>query len=148
MASPDTQSVTRLIRAAQCDQSSAVGPLLEVYFDRLARRRLQGLPDLANYDEDLALRSFYSVYRRVRDPERPLQLAGRDDLWRLLATRTISRAIDLVRRHRPGEVPVEHNLEELLSKPGATARSPPAVAWKLSIPTTSPRNGHSGLTSR
>ena len=85
MASSDTHSVTRLIRAAQHDQASAVGPLLAVYFDRLvqlARKRLQDLPGMANYDEDLALRSFYSVYRRVRDPERPLQLTGRDDLWR------------------------------------------------------------------
>ena len=119
MASPDTQSVTRLIRAAQSDRPSAVGPLLAVYFDRLvqlARKRLQNLPGLANYDEDLALRSFYSVYRRVRDPERPLELTGRDDLWRLLAVRTISRAIDLIRRHRPGEVPGEDNLEQLLTR--------------------------------
>jgi RNA polymerase sigma factor (sigma-70 family) len=93
--------------------------LLAVYFDRLvqlARRRLQDLPGMANYDEDLALRSFYSVYRRLRDPQRPLQLTGRDDLWRLLATRTISRAIDLIRRHRPGEVPGEHVLEQLLTR--------------------------------
>ena len=43
---------------------------------------------MAAYDEDLTLRSFYSVYRRLRDPERPLQLTGRDDLWRLLAARS------------------------------------------------------------
>ena len=119
MASSDTQSVTRLIRAAQQDRASAVGPLLAAYFDRLvqlARQRLQNLPGMANYDEDVALRSFYSVYRRVRDPERPLQLMGRDDLWRLLAARTISRAIDLIRRHRPGEVPNEYNLEQLLTR--------------------------------
>jgi RNA polymerase sigma factor (sigma-70 family) len=93
--------------------------LLAVYFDRLvqlARRRLRDLPGMANYDEDLALRAFYSVYRRVRDPERPLQLTGRDDLWRLLAARTISRAIDLIRRHRPGEVPGDCNLEQLLTR--------------------------------
>ena len=119
MPSSDTESVTRLIRAAQCDRDSAVGPLLAVYFDRLvqlARSRLQDLPGLANPDEDLALRSFYSVYRRLQDPERPLHLTGRDDLWRLLATRTISRAIDLIRRHRPGEVPGEYNLEQLLTR--------------------------------
>ena len=113
------QSITRLIRAAQRDRDSAAGPLLAAYFDRLvqlARRRLQGLPGMANYDEDLALRSFYSVYRRVRDPERPLHLEGRDDLWRLLAARTISRAIDLIRRHRPGEVPGEGRLERLLTR--------------------------------
>jgi RNA polymerase sigma factor (sigma-70 family) len=119
MASSATQSITRLIRAAQSDRNSAVGPLLAVYFERLvqlARKRLQDLPGLANYDEDLALRSFYSVYRRVRDPQRPLQLTGRDDLWRLLATRTISRAIDLIRRHRPEEVPGDYNPEQILTR--------------------------------
>jgi RNA polymerase sigma factor (sigma-70 family) len=112
-------SVTRLIRAVQDDRTSAVGPLLAVYFDRLvqlARARLQNVPGMAGYDEDLALRSFYSIYRRVRDPGRPLQLAGRDDLWRLLATRTISRAIDLTRRHRPGEVPGAGDVEQLLGR--------------------------------
>ena len=105
--------------AAQRDRESAVGPLLAVYFERmvqLARKRLRDLPGMAAYDEDLALRSFYSVYRRLRDPERPLQLTGRDDLWRLLAARTISRAIDLLRRHRPGEVPGQCNLEQLLTR--------------------------------
>ena len=119
MASLETESVTRLIRAAQCDRESAVGPLLAVYFERLvqlARKRLQDLPGMAAYDEDLALRSFYSVYRRLRDRERPLQLAGRDDLWRLLAARTISRAIDLIRRHRPAEVPGAYDPEQLLSR--------------------------------
>jgi RNA polymerase sigma factor (sigma-70 family) len=119
MASLDTQSITRLIRAAQEGRTSAVGPLLAVYFDRLvqlARKRLHDLPGMANYDEDLALRSFYSVYRRVQDPERPLQLAGRDDLWRLLATRTISRTIDLIRRRRPAEALGDHELEQLLTR--------------------------------
>src|SRR6266446_4111797 len=95
-----SQSITRLIRAMQDGSSSAVGPLLEAYFDRLvqlARKRLQDLPGMAAYDEDVALRSFYSLCQRVRDPERPLHLTSRDDLWRLLATRTISRAIDLIR---------------------------------------------------
>ena len=119
MASPDAESVTRLIRATQQGRESAVAPLLAVYFDRLvqlARKRLQNLPGMANYDEDLALRSFYSVYRRVGDKERPLQLTDRDDLWRLLATRTISRAIDLIRRHKPGEVPGNFDPQQLLAR--------------------------------
>jgi RNA polymerase sigma factor (sigma-70 family) len=119
MASAEVgQSITRLIRAMQDDRHSAVGSLLAVYFDRLvqlARQRLHNLPGMAGYDEDVALRSFHSIYQRVCDPERPLQLSGRDDLWRLLAARTISRAIDLIRRHRPAEVPGEHDLEQLLS---------------------------------
>jgi RNA polymerase sigma factor (sigma-70 family) len=113
------QTVTRWIRALEADRSSAVGPLLDVYFDRLvqlARKRLQDLPGMAAYDEDVALRSFHSLCQRVRDRTRPLQLANRDDLWQLLATRTISRAIDLIRRHKPGEVPGDPDVEQLLTR--------------------------------
>jgi RNA polymerase sigma factor (sigma-70 family) len=119
VSSDASQSITRLIRAVQQGSSSAVRPLLAAYFDRLvqlARKRLQSLPGLGGYDEDLALRSFHSVYQRLRDPERPLDLAGRDDLWRLLATRTISRAIDLIRGHRPQEVPGDQDLTQLLTR--------------------------------
>ena len=69
-----SQSITRLIRAVQEGSTSAVGSLLDRYFDRLvqlARKRLRGLPGIANDDEDVALRSFESLCRRVRDPERP-----------------------------------------------------------------------------
>src|SRR4051794_40366163 len=101
---PATESVTRLIRAMQDGRDSATGLLLQAYFERLvqlARRRLQGMPGLNAYEEDVALQSFDSMCRRVRCPQRPLNLSSRDDFWRLLATRTISRAIDLIRRHKP-----------------------------------------------
>jgi len=103
----------------QDGSSSAVRPLLSAYFERLARlasKRLRNVPGLAGYDEDLALRSFHSVYQRLRDPARPLDLASRDDLWRLLATRTISRTIDLIRRHRPREVPGDEDIAQLLTR--------------------------------
>src|SRR5262245_10372280 len=119
VSSEVTQSITRLIRAVQVGQNSAVGPLLEAYFDRLvqlARKRLQNLPGMTAYDEDVALRSFHSLCQRLRDPARPLYLTSRDDLRRLLATRTISRAIDLIRRHRAGEVPGEYEVEQLLTR--------------------------------
>jgi RNA polymerase sigma factor (sigma-70 family) len=120
MASSEAaQSITRLIRAVQDGSDSAVRPLLAAYFDRLvqlARKRLQNMPGLGGYDEDLALRSFHSVYERLRDPERPLDIAGRHDLWRLLATRTISRAIDLIRRHHPQEVPGEQDVTYLFTR--------------------------------
>jgi RNA polymerase sigma factor (sigma-70 family) len=114
-----SQSITRLIRAVQDGSNSAIRPLLAAYFDRLvqlARKRLQNMPGLGGYDEDLALRSFHSVYERLRDPARPLELAGRDDLWRLLATRTISRAIDLIRQHHPEEVSREQDFTQLLTR--------------------------------
>jgi len=119
VSSEARQSITRLIRAVQDGSDSAVRPLLEAYFNRLvqlAGARLQNLPGLRGYDEDLALRSFHSVYQRLRDPARRLDLAGRNDLWRLLATRTVSRAIDLIRSHRPGEVPGDDDLAYLLNR--------------------------------
>ena len=114
-----SQSITRLIRAVQDGSSSAVRPLLDAYFGRLvrlARKRLRNLPGLGGYDEDLALRSFQSVCQRLRDPARSPDLAGRDDLWRLLATRTISRTIDLIRRHRPAKVLGDDDVAQLLTR--------------------------------
>src|SRR6185295_16760269 len=114
-----SRSITRLIRAVQDGHNSAMGPLLEAYFERLvllARGRLQNLPGMAAYDEDVALRSFFSLCQRVKDPARPLHLASRDDLWRLLATRTISRAIDLIRRHRPEEGADDHDVKQLIAR--------------------------------
>jgi RNA polymerase sigma factor (sigma-70 family) len=119
VSSEASQSITRLMRAVQDGSNSAVRPLLDAYFNRLvqlAGKRLQNLPGLGSYDEDVALRSFHSVYRRLRDSDRPLDLSGRDDLWRLLATRTISRAIDLIRRHHPGEVPGDQDVAQLLTR--------------------------------
>src|SRR5262249_61116545 len=84
MVSPETsQSITRLIRAVQEGSSSAVRPLLEAYFDRLgqlASKRLQNLPGVGGYDEDLAMRALHSVYQRLRDPARPLDLPRRAHL--------------------------------------------------------------------
>jgi DNA-directed RNA polymerase specialized sigma24 family protein len=113
------QSVTRLIRNLQGGRESSTGPLLKVYFQRLvqlARKRLQNVPGLDSYEEDVALRSFHSMCRRVQDAQRPLELADRNDLWRLLATRTVSRAIDLIRRQRLEQPADERAVEQLLSR--------------------------------
>ena len=83
MVSSGGQSVTRLIRAAQGGRASAVGPLLAVYFDRLvqlARSRLQAMPGMTNYDEDLALRSFYSMSRTVERKLRRIRLLWKHEL--------------------------------------------------------------------
>ncbi len=114
-----SQSITRLIRAVEDGSSSAVRSLLPAYFGRLVRlagKRLRNVPGLGSYDEDLALRSFQSVCQRLRDPARSFDLAGRDDLWRLLATRTISRTIDLIRRHRPAKALDAAAVAQLLAR--------------------------------
>src|ERR1043165_9533593 len=95
-----SQSVTRLIRALHDGRDSAAGRQFELYFDRLvqlARKRLSNVARGALQEEDVALRSFHSLCRRVQNPDRPIQVADRNELWRFLATRTVSRAIDVVR---------------------------------------------------
>src|SRR5262249_52138316 len=69
-----SQPITRMIRSLQEGRTSAVHSLFEVYFQRLvqlARARLRSMPGLAAYDEDVALRSFESVCRRLGDTTRP-----------------------------------------------------------------------------
>jgi DNA-directed RNA polymerase specialized sigma24 family protein len=56
------------------------------------------------------------VDRRLQDSQQPLQLTGRDGLLRLLATKTVSRAIDLIRRHRPEEVHGGQDITQLLTR--------------------------------
>src|SRR5262245_18547689 len=109
-----SQSITRLIRAVQVGRASAVGSLLDVYFDRLVGltpKRLKDLPRMADLDEDVALRSFDGLCRRVRCPSRPVHLDDRDDLWRPRTTRTVARTIDLIRRNRRGELADDSELE-------------------------------------
>jgi RNA polymerase sigma factor (sigma-70 family) len=120
MNTPSTaQSLTLFIRKMQDGRDSAAEVVLEAYFQRLVhlvRKRLQGTPGLDGFEEDVALQSFDSMCRRLRCLERPVNLASRDDFWRLLATRAVSRAIDLIRRHKPGEVPGAHDVENLLTR--------------------------------
>lgn len=114
-----SHTITRLISTLKSGSKSAFGPLLEAYFERLvhlARKRLKNNPAVAGYEEDIALRSFYSMCRRVQDKDRPLHLDDRDDLWRLLATRTISRAIDLVRKHKNIEVGCDAEVQSLINR--------------------------------
>jgi DNA-directed RNA polymerase specialized sigma24 family protein len=95
--------VTDWIAQVKDGQRSAVGQLLERYFGRLvhlARARLGGVPGLAGFDEDVALSAFKSLCIGAELNKFP-RLEDRNDLWRLLATMTVRKAIDLQRRRRP-----------------------------------------------
>jgi RNA polymerase sigma factor (sigma-70 family) len=110
-------SVTLWINQVKEGEREGVRLLLERYFQRLvqlARRRLEGRPGLASYDEDVALSAFKSLCLGAERGRFP-QLSDRDDLWRLLAVMTIRKAIDVQRRHRPQEAPGEPDLEQLVS---------------------------------
>lgn len=113
-----TQTVTLWIQRTQQGHDSAAALLLDTYFQRLiglARKRLRNIPGLDAYEEDVALQSFDSLCRRLRNTDNPLELSSRDDLWRLLATKTVCRAIDLIRRHKTAPHG-ESDLEQLLSR--------------------------------
>src|SRR5262245_33099071 len=97
MSSAD--QVTLWIAQLKDGEHVAVQRLLEVYFRRLvglARARLQGVPALAGYDEDVALSAFKSLCLGA-EQGRFVQLDDRTDLWRLLAVITVRKAIDLQR---------------------------------------------------
>src|SRR5204863_137490 len=100
---PASDPVTVWIAQVKEGRRAAVARLLERYFQRLvglARARLQNLPGLAGYDEDVALSAFKSLCLGAEHGRFP-QLDDRDDLWRLLAVITVRKAIDLQRRRRP-----------------------------------------------
>jgi len=122
-----TDPVTVWITQVKAGQRAAVQQLLERYFQRLvqlARARLQGVPGLATYDEDVALSAFKSLCLGAEGDRFP-QLTDRDDLWRLLAVMTIRKAIDLQRRQRSPTAGAE-TLEQLLSR-----EPPPELAAEM-----------------
>jgi RNA polymerase sigma factor (sigma-70 family) len=109
--------VTLWIEQVKAGQRAAVPQLLERYFERLvqlARARLRGAPGLAGYDEDVALSAFKSLCLGAERQRFP-RLDDRDDLWRLLATMTVRKAIDLQRRRRPAAADPDA-VEDLLSR--------------------------------
>jgi RNA polymerase sigma factor (sigma-70 family) len=110
--------VTLWIAQLKDGEHAAAGRLLTAYFRRLvglARVRIQAAPGLAGYDEDVALSAFKSLCLGAEHGRFP-QLDDRDDLWRLLATITVRKAIDLLRRQRPAGAVGLDDPAELLSR--------------------------------
>jgi DNA-directed RNA polymerase specialized sigma24 family protein len=96
-------SVTDWIRALRGDQfDEAAHRLWERYFAQLvllARARLRSSPRGPADEEDAALSAFDSLCRGVADG-RFMNLDGREELWRLLATITIRKATNQYQRER------------------------------------------------
>jgi DNA-directed RNA polymerase specialized sigma24 family protein len=100
MSSEADISVSRWIVGAKAGESAAVQALWQRYFQQLvclARQKLAGTSRRAADEEDVALSAFASFCRAAEEGRFP-DLAGRDDLWRLLMRLTARKAVDQTRR--------------------------------------------------
>ena len=101
---PD-DSITRLLGGLKRGEEGAAEGLWGRYIEkleRLARRKLNGMPRRAMDEEDIANSVFKSLCLRARRGEFE-RLEDRDDLWRLLATITrlkIAQAIRAANRKK------------------------------------------------
>jgi RNA polymerase sigma factor (sigma-70 family) len=92
-------SVTMWIDGIKAGDRSDIQLLWDRYFERLVRLAGARLPAhrRRSFDaEDVALSAFQSFCDRAGRGQFP-QLSGRDDLWRLLGTITVRKALDTLR---------------------------------------------------
>jgi DNA-directed RNA polymerase specialized sigma24 family protein len=98
----DAGSVTHRIRRLEAGEQTTYQKLWEVYFRKLVRlvhKRLRGVPRSAADEEDVALSTFDSLFRRAREGRFP-RLLDRNDLWQLLVLIAGRKASDLARYER------------------------------------------------
>ena len=92
-------SVTIWLDAARAGDNQAIGKLWNRYFQRLVRIAAKKLPGHQRRDvdeEDVALSAFHTFCDRVGRGQFP-ELAGRDELWRLLVVITSRKALAVAR---------------------------------------------------
>jgi DNA-directed RNA polymerase specialized sigma24 family protein len=95
----NAESVTRWLNGAKAGNGADIQQLWDRYFERLVRLAGAKLPAhcrRAFDEEDIALSAFQSFCDRAGRGQFP-QLDGRKDLWRVLATLTVRKAILTVR---------------------------------------------------
>jgi DNA-directed RNA polymerase specialized sigma24 family protein len=95
-------SVSRWVVQLRAGDHRAAQELWERYFRRLvglARKKLRDTPRRSADEEDVALSAFGCFCRGARQGRFP-QLTDREDLWQLLVTITVQKAIDHIRRER------------------------------------------------
>lgn len=93
------ESISGWLSGLRAGDAEAVQALWDAYYlrmVRLARRRLGNFPKRAADEEDVALTAFRSFCRRAEQGRFP-DLADRSDLWRVLLSLTVRKAIDLQR---------------------------------------------------
>jgi RNA polymerase sigma factor (sigma-70 family) len=95
-------SVSHWVVQLQAGDPRAAQQLWERYFQRLvglARKKLRDTPRRSADEEDVALSAFGCFCRGAQQGRFP-QLSDREDLWQLLVTITVQKAIDHIRRER------------------------------------------------
>jgi hypothetical protein len=95
----DDEPLTYWIKQLQGGQEEPAEKLWQAYFSKLvglARQRLIGRNRLMADEEDVALSAFNSFCAGVEKGRFP-QLDDRDDLWKILVSLTIRKAIKVVR---------------------------------------------------
>ena len=100
MPDDPTGSVTQFFRRLQTGDADAARRLWEHYFPRLvglARHTLAGRPQQAADAEDAALSAFASFWQGAGDFA---TIQNRDDLWKLLGTIAVRKALKQGRRER------------------------------------------------
>jgi RNA polymerase sigma factor (sigma-70 family) len=95
----DDTSITKFFHKLRDGDEFAAQKLWETYFASLvvvARRKLEGRRRLVGDEEDVALSAFNSFCRAAELGRFP-QLNDRSDLWNVLVTITLNKAIRLMR---------------------------------------------------
>jgi DNA-directed RNA polymerase specialized sigma24 family protein len=96
---PNRDSVTRWLDGVKAGDDADIQRIWERYYRRLVRLAGSKLPShcrRAFDEEDVALSAFQSFCDRAGRDQFP-QLNDRDDLWRVLATLTIRKAVAIMR---------------------------------------------------
>jgi DNA-directed RNA polymerase specialized sigma24 family protein len=95
----DSQSVTRWVHGVKEGNGTDIQQVWDRYFRRLVRLAGSKLPAHCRRsfdEEDVALSAFQSFCDRAGRGEFP-RLSDRDDLWRLLSTLTVRKAVVMMR---------------------------------------------------
>lgn len=124
-------SITFWIEEIKRGNPAAAEALWQRYFPRLvrlAREKLRGVPTRMVDEEDLALSAMDRFCRAAQEGRYP-DLAGRDELWRLLLRITARRAVDLARRERSQRRGGGRVQRESVLGPENSASEPRGLAW-------------------
>ncbi len=118
LRAPVPDSITHCFQKLQAGNPDATQVLWQAYFGRLvalARKKMEGRVRRMNDEEDVALSAFYSFCRGVEGGRYP-QIHDRNDLWNLLVSITLHKALHVLRdegrKKRGGDVQIYGNHSE------------------------------------